>query len=333
MVAQFPKISVIVTAFNVGDYLGECLESIAAQNFADFECLVVDDGSTDATGAIADAFAARDARFLAIRQENRGVAGARNRGLDEARGAFISFVDGDDLCHPQMLQRLLDCLQAGDAPFAMCDYDCWVMDGRGGWKASGAVGSFRGVTADELDEHEMWVHHYADDDAAYILCWNKLYRRELFEDIRFRDGHEYEDLEIAHRLLAKARRGRMVRESLYLYRKHPKSVTMTKKPAQYLDVCESLIVRGSYFEERGWDDLRDETDLQLLGRVARTRTGLEQCDDQVKRRFAACRKVARAQAWGLLRRHWTDRRYVMRIIPFLMGEKVYLRLAARSSSS
>lgn len=166
-----------------------------------------------------------------------------------------------------------------------------------------------------------------------MLAWNKLFRREVFEGIRFREGCLYEDHEIAQRLIARAGRMRLVREPLYLYHSRGGSITATEAPMRYLDLCETLIARGEYFEQRGWTDLFDENALQLLGRVARTRPGLEECDARKQRRFAACRKVARAQAWGLLRRHLTDRRYVMRIIPFLMGEKVYLRLAARSSSS
>lgn len=102
-----PRISVIIPVYNVAPYLGDCINSLLAQSFADFEVLLVDDGSTDGSGAICDAFAEKDARLIVLHQENGGVCSARNRGIDHARGEFIVFVDADDLVTKEHLEHLM----------------------------------------------------------------------------------------------------------------------------------------------------------------------------------------------------------------------------------
>ena len=98
-----PEISIIVPVYNVEQYLRRCLDSIRAQTFTDWECILIDDGSPDASGAVCDEYAAKDCRFRVIHQENRGVSAARNAGLDAARGEWIAFVDSDDWIEPSFL--------------------------------------------------------------------------------------------------------------------------------------------------------------------------------------------------------------------------------------
>ena len=101
-------ISIIIPAYNVQDCLGATLDSVLAQTYGSLEVIVVDDGSTDGTAKIIDAYAARDSRVKAVHKENGGVTSARLRGLSEATGAYIGFVDGDDLIEPQMYERLYE---------------------------------------------------------------------------------------------------------------------------------------------------------------------------------------------------------------------------------
>lgn len=103
-----PRLSVIVPIYNVAPYLRDCIDSLLAQRFADFEVLLVDDGSTDGSGEMCDAFAEKDARLVVLHQGNGGVCSARNRGIDHARGEFLVFVDADDLVTEDYLQHLMD---------------------------------------------------------------------------------------------------------------------------------------------------------------------------------------------------------------------------------
>ena len=106
MSADKPEISIVVPAYNAGPYLTDCLESIIRQTFSDWELIITDDGSSDGTGNIADAFAANDGRIRVLHLAKQGVSDARNSGLDTARGNFIAFVDSDDVLEPEYLKEL-----------------------------------------------------------------------------------------------------------------------------------------------------------------------------------------------------------------------------------
>lgn len=115
-------ISIVVPFYNVQAYVAKCLSSIQAQTFSDWECICVDDGSSDESPSIVEGLVAKDARFRLIQQNNGGPGAARNTGLEAARGEYFTFVDADDLVHPEMLERLLDLAQSYGADLVVCHY-------------------------------------------------------------------------------------------------------------------------------------------------------------------------------------------------------------------
>jgi glycosyltransferase involved in cell wall biosynthesis len=112
-VNEFPLVSVIVPAYNAGEYIGATLESLTWQNYPHLEIIVVDDGSKDQTAEIVTKAKMNDQRIKLLQQPNQGVAAARNRGICQSRGSFIAPVDADDICFPDKIGKLLDCLQKG----------------------------------------------------------------------------------------------------------------------------------------------------------------------------------------------------------------------------
>jgi glycosyltransferase involved in cell wall biosynthesis len=118
--AAMPVISIIVPVYRVEPYLRRCLDSILAQTFTDWECILVDDGSPDRCPAICDGYAARDSRFRVIHRKNAGVSAARNAGLDAARGEWIGFVDSDDWCEPEWIEELYHAAVTNGADIAKC---------------------------------------------------------------------------------------------------------------------------------------------------------------------------------------------------------------------
>jgi len=116
-------ISIIIPVYNVEDYLARCLESILFQSFKDFEVLLIDDGSTDGSGKICDAYAQNDTRIRVIHKVNGGVSSARNVGLNNANGQYISFVDSDDFVHPCFLEFLYNSIKSSKADISICDYE------------------------------------------------------------------------------------------------------------------------------------------------------------------------------------------------------------------
>ena len=121
------RVSVIVPCYNAGAYLEPCLRSVLAQTMGDLELLVIDDGSADGSLSVAQEIARGDARVRVFHQENRGVCAARNRGLDAARGEYVTFVDGDDLLPPDALERML--ALAPGADMVVCAHETFDVQG------------------------------------------------------------------------------------------------------------------------------------------------------------------------------------------------------------
>lgn len=195
-----PKLSVIVTAYNIEAYLAQCLDSVIGQSLADLEIIVVDDGSTDGTVGIIRDYAERDDRIRPILfGENTigGVASAANAGLDAATGDYIGFADGDDICDIDMFRRLHDAAVGADADLAMCNYR--LLDEQTGAMAEPADHHrWTGIAASDAWDLEG---EGAEANRKRLLefiavPWRKIYRRDMLERhaIRFPVGdHFYED--------------------------------------------------------------------------------------------------------------------------------------------
>jgi glycosyltransferase involved in cell wall biosynthesis len=190
-----PEVTVIVTTYDIEDYVEQCLESVAAQTLHDLEVLVVDDGSSDTTPARIAAFCARDPRFVPVLLPTNspgGVATAANAGLERATGRWVGFVDGDDYVEPRMFERLVEAAEACDADLAMCEYQ-EVVDGTGERRDPADAHRWSGLTEPCL---ALDVRTRQQVLRFIAVPWRKLYRRELLDAhaIRFpvSDGF-YED--------------------------------------------------------------------------------------------------------------------------------------------
>lgn len=165
------KISIVIPAYNIQDYLGATLDSVLAQTYENLEIIVVNDGSQDDTAAVMDAYAARDSRVKVIHKENDGVTSARLRGVAEATGGYIGFVDGDDYIEPQMYQRLMENLKQHDADISHCGYQM-VFPSR--------VDYYYNTGRFVLQEDKQCCTDLLDGKFVEPGLVNKLYRRELF---------------------------------------------------------------------------------------------------------------------------------------------------------
>lgn len=184
-----PEISVIVPVYNVADHVAACIASLRAQTFTDFEAIVVDDGATDDSHALAVQAIGDDTRFRVIRQENRGLSAARNTGLEAARGRFIAFVDSDDRADPRYLEDLLEAIRMTGAPMAACAVRS-VYPG-GAHSDHSAIHS-----APEPNEAEtclMPLETWAQVIDHFPSAWNKLYAASLIAGLRFEEGTLFED--------------------------------------------------------------------------------------------------------------------------------------------
>lgn len=212
--APNPQISVILPAFNVADHIAAAIASLKAQRLANFEAIVIDDGSVDTTAAVAQAAIMGDARFRMIRQANRGLSGARNVGLDLARAPVIGFLDADDRFDPDFLLALHTDLSASGADWVACGIAFTTPDGT--HHPHSAIHG-RPVLAD-TPEATTWPL----DDWTHIIphfpsAWNKLYRRDFIGATRFDEGLWFEDHGFFHSLAARSSALRHIARPLYLY--------------------------------------------------------------------------------------------------------------------
>jgi len=190
-----PKISVIVPVYKVEPYLRKCLDSIVNQTYCNLEIILVDDGSPDNCGAICDEYAARDQRITVIHKENGGVSSARNAGLAAASGGWIGWVDPDDWVEPDMFEYLLGGAVTYGADIAVC--------GRCVEEATG--NAVRTWDVERGMDRETALGELLRNDVMQNFLWDKLWKRELLENIRFPEGRTYEDVAVMHRLFEQAR--------------------------------------------------------------------------------------------------------------------------------
>lgn len=217
-------ISVIVPVYNVAAYLPQCVESILSQDYTNLEVILIDDGSTDNSGAICDEFAQKDSRIRVIHQKNGGAAAAKNAGLRIATGEYLSFVDSDDFLEPGAYSYMVEVLGEKQADVVQCAHR----------------DVFRNRTSDRFSDRERCVINASAYLAQYTrdwscaLLWNKLYRRELFDGIFFEEGHKIDDEYFTYQGIMNARYVVCDSRIVYNYRKRRSSVMYSPQSARQI---------------------------------------------------------------------------------------------------
>lgn len=224
------EISVIVPVYNTEKYLRRCVDSILAQTFTDFELILVDDGSTDSCGAICDEYAEKDIRIHVIHQENGGLSAARNTGIDWAfansDSQWLSFVDSDDWVHPQFLGLLLDAAQNLGTPISACRYYYVETD------ANDRIIHTLSPKIERTTPENVYTH---GEDRIYAYAWDKLYRKTLWQNVRFPVGRNWEDTATTFKVLFAVSSVSFVDAELYFYFMNPEGIVHRSWTPKKLD--------------------------------------------------------------------------------------------------
>ena len=215
-----PTISVIVPVYKVEQYLPACINSILAQTYTDFELILVDDGSPDNCGAICDSYAARDPRIRVIHQENMGLSGARNSGMDVAKGEYITFIDSDDLVVPQYLEYLLNAMDSQDVGISICKPIEFNNPEDNNISSSASSSGYS-----HLSGKDACIALYNGSAAVPINAWGKLFRKDLLESLHFPVGRIHEDQAMIPIACYRAKLVSVLGAKLYLYRYRDASIT------------------------------------------------------------------------------------------------------------
>lgn len=227
---EYPEITVIIPAYNAGDHLGACLDSVLGQSFTDWELIICDDGSTDDTGKISDRYSESDSRIKVIHKANAGVSAARNSCLDLAEGRYIAFVDADDTLDKDYLNELLNNAEKHGADITQCSF-CFVNEK--GERSSDPYASDSVYTSgDEI----MEAYFSGPVGEIRVSVWAKLFRRDLFDGIRFDTGLRiFEDAYYVYECCRKAGTVCSFSAPLYFYRQHEDSTMGSRMHEIYPD--------------------------------------------------------------------------------------------------
>ena len=243
------KVSIIVPVYNVEDYLERCVKSIINQTYRNIEIILVDDGSTDKSGILCDELAKCDGRIQVFHKENGGLSDARNYGIDRAIGEYLLFVDSDDYIHPQMVEALYRAQSQTGADLVTCDYTRELDD----------------ISKIHIEDYSsLDVKSFGRDEAMnnvslngiHVMAWNKLYKKKLFENIRYPKGRIHEDEWILHHLLWECEKVAVISEKLYFYTYRDDSIIGQFSIRNIEDGRYAYEDRVQFVAEKSWDAVK-----------------------------------------------------------------------------
>lgn len=273
------KISVIVPIYNVEKYLKYCIESILTQTYTNLEIILVDDGSTDGCNKICDEYAIKDKRIKVIHKKNGGLADARNTGLEQATGEYIGFIDSDDYIFPTFYEELYNLIKKYNADIAECEFLRINVEN---------IEKCRDIIENENKSKEYLEEKTNNIEALNLLygarlkpylkkvvVWNKLYKKELFDSIRFPLGKLHEDEYTTFQILYKAKEIISTNRTLHGYMQTSNSIMRQEiKQKRIEDNLDAYIKSSDFFKEKNQLEIEAksrrrylENCIELAGKV------------------------------------------------------------------
>lgn len=249
-----PKVSVIIPVYNAEKYLRECLDCVTNQTLKDIEIICIDDGSVDSSPEILKEYAAKDDRIIILQQKNQGAAPARNRGLQEAKGKYLSFIDSDDIMDLAMLQKLYDCAENTSSDIVICHFQ--NIEKNGNIKIASYF--------PEVEKQTFGVPFSPSDLDVFNLtikaAWNKLYNRNfvIAENLAFQNLGSANDVAFVLLSLATATKICYINDVLYTYRRYANNNISSTRGKH----AENIVLAAEYIRQelikRGlWEKLAD----------------------------------------------------------------------------
>ena len=240
-------VSIIVPVYNVELYLGECIESILNQTYETFELLLVNDGSKDSSGEICDEYAQKDPRIRVIHKENEGPSATRNRGIEEAEGEFIVFVDSDDKIKEEMLEKMVRAMDGYHTDLAICGFERFRDD----WKQNSRISPYSLVIFQSQRELAS-VYNKPATNLFGVSIWAKMYRVEIIQEhnIRFQTDIDYEEdccfnLEYFRHIETVA----VLRDYFYCWRQMDQSLSKGYRKNTFPSLINGYRRRKAYLDE------------------------------------------------------------------------------------
>lgn len=316
-------ISIIVTVYNIAEYLPRCVDSLLAQTYRQLEIILVDDGSEDGSGEICDHYGAKEERVKVLHQSNQGPSSARNAGFRMAQGEYIGYVDGDDFIEPDMYGAMLGALQEAKAQVAIC---CYLQVGEGA-RVYQTTGEIRGLSGREA------LESYICGEGPYRIypsVWSKLYTKEVLEGIWFAEGRKSEDIMYTTEVLCKASRCVYLDIPYYHYVVDRRDSIMNQKVGErrFSHEIPAWREQAEYLEKQGLKELSEKAkyyfyrkmlfyylDFRMAGQTA------------LADRMASMLKKEKEEIKAVYQKSWTALGDRLRIRMMLLSPGMYYRIA------
>lgn len=235
------KVSIIVPFYNTEEYLERCLDSIVSQTFKDYEVILIDDGSTDNSYIIAEKYRRKYKKFKLYKQENRGVASARNKGLLMAKGEYIAFVDSDDFIDKQYLRQMVCAALRTGADIVCCNF-YWVYHNKISIRnyINYKIGLFSNIEALNMIISDTFMQSY---------LWNKLWKKDLFVNFneKFPDMF-FEDIATSFKIVYYANKIYIMKDALYYYTQRSNSILHDFSFLTQADYLKSLMIIRNFLD-------------------------------------------------------------------------------------
>ena len=252
------KISLIIPIYNVEAYLDKCLKSVEEQSYKEAQVILVNDGSTDSSLKIAEKYASRNENFHLYTTPNGGQGAARNFGLEKAMGEYVVFLDSDDYLATNCLEKLLLAIEKEKSDMAVCACYNVTEDGK----------------ILSLWENNVKNETLSLEKEPTILFnrpspWGKIFRRSLFDSLKFENGVWYEDMRLIPKIYAEANRITYIEDPLFFYVQREGSTMNNAKALRNLEIIDAFEDLISHYKEKGiYERYREEFGFLLIDHIA-----------------------------------------------------------------
>lgn len=316
-------ISIVIPVYNVEQYIGKCIESVQNQTYKNLQIILVDDGSTDNSGHICDDYAMKDKRILCLHKPNGGLSDARNYALDKVKGNYIAFIDSDDYVSRYYIERLYQNILDTQADVSIANF----MRVRSTDQITDILKTDRNLRI--FNREESFYALYEDDlKYQFTTAWGKLYKTNIFDNIQYPKGRNYEDTSIAHLIYDNVSKVVYEDVNLYYYLVRDSSIT---KSEQYIrdDIILAVKDRMDFFDKKlSYEDLkiksREQYFTTLMGVYARMQSDVVNISERKRKIYMQVRS-----AYKKYKRELSNWKIKTRIKLFLLSPGIYSKILTK----
>lgn len=236
-------VSVIVPIYNIKMYIDKCLMSIMNQTYKNLEIILVDDGSTDGCYELCDSYVNKDKRIKVIHKKNGGLSEARNVGIENSKGEYLCFIDGDDYISEHYVEFMLREALINYSDIVQCSYARVYDSG----KVENYISHYMKIYGNKVEET---IIRKGINPEGYVIACNKLYKRRLFKDVRYPVGRIHEDLATTYKLIYSSNNIVVMQEILYFYVQRSNSIMNTRSEKSLLHWAMALKEKSDFFLQK-----------------------------------------------------------------------------------